>query len=627
MSATWTNEPTGSSVLLDWPWNATSGSGLFNVYQSGSIITDATAPVSPSNVLLQRLAAGDRHGGGQFDFYPNSGGGGVSDIFIAHAFKVLPGFEGLSNSTNKLFFCINNEAKGFVALYGLPNSNKVLYWNNQNSGLLDNSHVAGSWGDTPGTRWFTPNVGNGTISLGVWYKLEFYWKKSSGISSRDGIMRMWLNGVLISNYENLNSGSSNCSQYTLTQTWDGTVGPFANDHVYYHDHLYLSTGGTVTPSPSVPTISSFTPTSGPVGTPITIVGTNFDPSPAGNAITLNGISCQTLGAVPTQLNTAVPNNGTSGQIRVTTSAGQALSGTNFTVTTPDPGGGTGGGTGGGAGTTTYTFADEFSGIQGPRWYYKMADGTAMTYSAGSQLWSGSQLYQGIWQGGCHPGTSSAARLDFITPGAGSLHITGRASDADTGGGDGVTFSIKKNGSNLRSPITIANGDSTGTAYDETTSVVANDYISFEVSAGANNVYDSTILNPVIVYTPQTQPAEVITLTSTNLTLTEFTSGFITLTISPTRATVSVITLVSSSAVAFVPATVTIAANTSSIDVPITAGAAGTATVTATLGTSTTSSTITSTLTPVPPDPEDPPVVTVSPTISAYTDFLTIYRLF
>lgn len=621
MSSIFTNEPSGTSVLLDWPFNTPAGNGLIDSYGSGRIVADSTAPVSPSNVLQQRMPAGSSGGAAQMDFYPNNPTG-VGDIFVGVMWKVLPGFQGLLVNTNKIFFCINGQANGFLAWYGPTNAPKSLMWNNQNSGVLDNGHVSGSWGDSPGGRFFTSNIRSGIVSIGEWHKVEFYWKKSTTNSSRDGIVRWWLDGALCGDYTNINNGSSNVSWYSLNHTWDGSFAPFSTDHTYHFDHLYISTGGIVTPSPSLPTISSFTPTSGPVGTPITIVGTNFDPSPAGNAITLNGIACTTLGAVPTQLNTAVPNNGTSGQIRVTTSAGTVLSSNNFTVTIPDPGGGTGGGTGGGAGTTTYTFTSEFSGTQGPRWYYLNQDGTQMTYNSASQLWSGAQLYQGIWSGGCHPGTSSAAVLKYVVPGTGSVHISGQAQDLDTGGGNGVIFTIKKNGSTTLFTQAVANGATTGGAYDITNSITDGDYFTFEVTSAGENVYDSTRMNPVIVYTPQSQSEEVITLTLTSLTLTESTTGVITLTITPTRSTESIVTFTSSSDSIVVPGTISIPANAGSANVQVLASTPGTSTVTATLGASTTTSTVTSV---AAPDPEEP--TPVSPTLSAYTDFLVTYRWF
>lgn len=454
--------------------------------------------------------------------------------------------------------------------------------------------------------------------------LEAYIKCSTNWTSRDGIVRWWVNGTLVGNYTNVNYPGP-MDNWTWNETWDGTPG-FTNatvDWEHWIDHLYISTGGTVTPSPSVPTIGSITPTSGPVGTPLTIVGTNFDPSPAGNAVTVNNVACIVLASVPTQINTAIPNTATTGQVKVVTSAGTALGGT-FTVTIPDPGGGEGGGTGGGAGTTTGTFTTDFSGTQGPRWYYLNQDGSQMTYSAGSALWQGLQQYQGIWSGGCHPGASNAAVLKYVVPGTGSVRITGTFSDLDTGGGNGVICTIKKNGSTITGggPFALANGNTAGQAYDINNTVTEGDYFTFEVASSGENGFDSTRLNPVVVYTPQSQSEETITLALTSLSLQEGDVGAITLTITPTRSTESVITLASNSASAVIAGTVTIPANTGSTAVHVLAGTPGSATITATLGASSSTSTVIST---AAPDPEDP--IPVSPTLSAYTDFLLTYRWF
>lgn len=627
MSTDFPQEPAGSSTLLNHNFTAALGSGMSDYYNSrnrpGALQADGTAPVSPTGCFVSYITAGSNTGGTELVW---SNGSTYDDMFVGMSWRTNAQFEGRPQG-NKTFFMRGPGGDG------LPNrTNGVFLFNNAslnngsgvmifapNTGNLSNQHITGS--SDPGVPIF-PNVGNGTLTRGVWYKLQAYMKKSTNATSQDGILRWWINGVLVGNYTNVNyPGGFN--EWLWSETWDGTPNFTVNvQWEHWLDHVYISTGGTVTPSPSVPTISSFTPTSGPVGTPITIVGTNFDPSPAGNAITLNGIACTTLGAQPTQLNTAVPNTGTTGQIRVTTSAGTALSSTNFTVTTPDPGGGSGGGTGGGAGATTSTFTTDFSGTQGPRWYYLNEDASQMTYSNG--LWSGNQLYKGIWNGGFHPGGTTGAVLKYVVPGTGSVRITGTFADADTGGGNGVSCVIKKNGSTATGggPFSIANGNTSGAAYDISESVTDGDSFTFEVTSNGENSYDSTTLAPVIVYTPQSQNEETITLTLTSLTIQEFYIGVITLSMTPTRATESVITLSSSGAAAVVPVSVVLAANTSTVDIPVSAGPAGTATITATLGTSTSSSTVISTATP---DPEDP--VPVSPTLSAYTDFLLAYRWF
>ena len=607
------NEPSGSSVIFQTSFNSLSG--MNDDYNSTQIRADATAPTSPSNCMYSRLAAGSLTGGIQLRVQPGST---WNDMYVRKWWRTNAGFQGRTVG-NKLFFVRGNSTNG-VFLFNassLTNGQGTMIFGH-NTGGLDNSHLFGGQCGELGD----PNVGSGTLRVGVWHMLEAYIKCSTNATSRDGIVRWWVNGILAGDYTTLNYPGG-LNNWTWNETWDGYPG-FTNatvDWEHWVDELYISTGGTVTPSPSVPTISSFTPTSGAVGTPLTIVGTNFDPNPTGNAVTVNNVACVVLASVPTQINTAIPNTGTTGQVKVVTSAGTALGGT-FTVTTPDPGGGTGGGTGGGAGTTTGTFETDFSGTQGPRWYYLNQDGSQMTYSAGSQLWNGAQLYQGIWSGGFHPGFSSAAVLKYVVPGTGSVHITGQAQDLDTGGGNGVVFTIKKNGSTTKFTRTIANGGASGGDYDINESVTDGDYYTFEVASSGENSFDSTRLNPVVVYTPQSQTEEVITLALTSISIEESTTGAITLTITPTRSTESVITLTSSSASAVIAGTTAIPANTGSVLVQVLAGTPGIATITATLGTRSTTSMVTSV---AAPDPEDPPIP--SPTLSAYTDFLLTYRWF
>jgi RHS repeat-associated protein len=83
-----------------------------------------------------------------------------------------------------------------------------------------------------------------------------------------------------------------------------------------------------------PTITSFTPAEGPVGTSVTITGTNFDPVPANNTVTFNGVTATVTAATATSLTATVPTGATTGPITVTTAAGTATSATNFTVLVP-----------------------------------------------------------------------------------------------------------------------------------------------------------------------------------------------------------------------------------------------------------------------------------------------------
>ena len=80
---------------------------------------------------------------------------------------------------------------------------------------------------------------------------------------------------------------------------------------------------------STPTITSFTPTSGPAGTLVTILGTNFTSSAAVkfNGATGTGFIFKSA----TKVKAKVPTGATTGPISVTTTAGIGTSTTNFTV--------------------------------------------------------------------------------------------------------------------------------------------------------------------------------------------------------------------------------------------------------------------------------------------------------
>jgi hypothetical protein len=85
-------------------------------------------------------------------------------------------------------------------------------------------------------------------------------------------------------------------------------------------------------STSAPTITSFSPSSGPVGTSVTINGTNFT---GATSVAFNGVSATTFTVnSATKITATVPTGATTGPITVTTPSGTATSTSNFAVTAP-----------------------------------------------------------------------------------------------------------------------------------------------------------------------------------------------------------------------------------------------------------------------------------------------------
>jgi hypothetical protein len=91
------------------------------------------------------------------------------------------------------------------------------------------------------------------------------------------------------------------------------------------------TVAVVSPLPA-PTISSFSPTSGPVGTSVLVNGTNLS---AVTGVQFNGVAASVWRIVSsTQISATVPLGATTGPVSVSTATASATSSAAFTVTTP-----------------------------------------------------------------------------------------------------------------------------------------------------------------------------------------------------------------------------------------------------------------------------------------------------
>ncbi|OFY62038.1 MAG: hypothetical protein A2Y71_04960, partial [Bacteroidetes bacterium RBG_13_42_15] len=86
------------------------------------------------------------------------------------------------------------------------------------------------------------------------------------------------------------------------------------------------------PEPAPPVIASFTPASGPIGTTVTITGSNFSTTPANNIVWFGAVQATVTSATSTQLGVSVPTGATYQPITVTVNGLTAYSGAPFNVT-------------------------------------------------------------------------------------------------------------------------------------------------------------------------------------------------------------------------------------------------------------------------------------------------------
>lgn len=82
------------------------------------------------------------------------------------------------------------------------------------------------------------------------------------------------------------------------------------------------------------TVSGLSPAAGPIGTTVTISGTNLDPDPSKNLVRFNGIQGQVTAATSTALTVVVPAGATTGPVSVQI-GGLVLAGISYTVTSSD----------------------------------------------------------------------------------------------------------------------------------------------------------------------------------------------------------------------------------------------------------------------------------------------------
>ena len=105
----------------------------------------------------------------------------------------------------------------------------------------------------------------------------------------------------------------------------------ANSVLFLNTKDPLKSSITIKKSLINPTITSFSPTSGLIGTTVTILGTNFSDIPESNIVQFNGITASVTSASETILTVIVPSGATSGAIDISVNNLTVTSSSIFTI--------------------------------------------------------------------------------------------------------------------------------------------------------------------------------------------------------------------------------------------------------------------------------------------------------
>ncbi len=253
-SAQWTNEPVGSAVLLDCGFTHPTCSGVLqDPYNTAntmpsppsanslSVVTDGTAPLSPSAVLRSQGNYITGSGGTELHYYAPLN---IREVYVGFWWRTNPEFTGNQVNANKTFFIRGTQGgqNGVFYLRTNPGQPKFLYWSTQLPYNLNQCFGA------PDQDHCYPNVTTTAITPGTWYKVEVYMKASTCPTCRDGAVRWWINGVLNGNYSNFAYGPL-VNEWVWSETWDGAGNGagFTSNPAHFIDHLHISTPSATNP--------------------------------------------------------------------------------------------------------------------------------------------------------------------------------------------------------------------------------------------------------------------------------------------------------------------------------------------------------------------------------------------
>jgi hypothetical protein len=230
----WPNEPAGMTRFNDHSWDTLVGNGWNFLRRSStqnpSIVTDASAPFSPSKALQMVYSAGCCN-----DAEPSVhwlGVPPVREIFTGWWFKLSPNWIPNPAGGGKITFL-------FTDVGGQVYSN--LYHPSSDGSVQGAPYRIGAnteWAPY-GQRIWLPNVTTTWINPGEWHRVEFYyrWETTPGVSG-DGIIRWWVDGTLNGDHTNVQYPAARFQEFQFAPTVQ-FAGPA--DRYMYIDHSYVST--------------------------------------------------------------------------------------------------------------------------------------------------------------------------------------------------------------------------------------------------------------------------------------------------------------------------------------------------------------------------------------------------
>jgi len=219
-------------MVTDQPWNALASLGWQHINRTSQsrVVVDATAPLSPANVLEDLYPAG--FPGGSDPAVDWVTFGSTQEIYVGFWFKHSPNFESHPVG-NKIAFIwsFGSVARDFIIGVNPPNQGWPLVLVSEGFGVP---------GDE-GAHGFFPNMSSGQALPGTWHRAEVYVRNSSPLGTANGVVRWWLDGQLVGSYTNVIMPAGTAwNQFELTPTWGGMGSVKTRSDYIRYDHAWVS---------------------------------------------------------------------------------------------------------------------------------------------------------------------------------------------------------------------------------------------------------------------------------------------------------------------------------------------------------------------------------------------------
>lgn len=246
----WPNEPRGFTLLSEYAFadslpvgvGMPLGDGWFinNANGDATLVREPRAPFSRPTVGQWRYPVGFVAGDAPAVMYRELSAT-TKELYFGYWWKASSGWQGHPSTVNEISFVEAVHNILVVQMNGEPGGPYHLIVTAEFT--TSNGHLANSGGDDPGTRHLFGNVngGNFVVTPGTWYRIEAYVKTSTTSTSRDGVIRWWVNGTPVGDYTDVNFDDADpWQQFDLSPNWGGVDGVKTQEDFYWFDHVRVS---------------------------------------------------------------------------------------------------------------------------------------------------------------------------------------------------------------------------------------------------------------------------------------------------------------------------------------------------------------------------------------------------